>query len=200
MTAQEATSTAVAPDGQEPQPRDQGQEPPTGDATVPESDAPRTFDEAAMKKVRREAADYRTRLGASEERNAELLARIQALEDRGKTDEERRAEADKAKDDLIAELKHQLGDERARALRVEVFIEKGLDPRAAKFSHKTDREGIEAEAEEFRELGIGVQPKPPTAAGFDGGARATPPQKGSPDEEHNRLIIEAIRASRAGAS
>lgn len=88
----------------------------------------------------------------------DLAARLQALEDKDKS------ELDKLRDENTT-LKTQLGDATAKALRMEVAAEKGVK---ARWLSGTTREELEAAADEYLEdhppaTGTGPAPSKPTA-------------------------------------
>jgi len=115
-------------------------EPVEGDAaqTPPEGGEAKTFDETYVKKLRDEAAKYRTEAKA----NAEAAARLKEFEDRDKT------EAEKAAGRLTA-AEQRAAEAESRALRLDVAFEKGLTPAQAKRLVGTSREDLEADADEI---------------------------------------------------
>ncbi len=168
-------STPDVDEGQEP-PADEGQEP--GGVNDPEGQEPkgRSYTEAYVKQLRRENAALRSRATDAEEA-------LQERNDAEKTELEREREqrvAEAARADSL-EL---------RILRYEVATEAGLEPAAIKFLTGTTREELELHADELKQL-LREQAKP-TAAGFDGGARTPPTTKGTPEEEHNKLLMDAL--------
>ena len=60
--------------------------------------------------------------------------------------------------------------------------------KAAAFLSGTTREEIELRAEELGSLLGDRRP----AAGFDGGARQLAPEKKSPEQEHNELLLRSM--------
>lgn len=111
--------------------------PPAGDNAAPKDDT-QTFDAAYVKKLRDEAASYRTKV-----RELEPLARkAQEIEEAGRSDLEKlTARAEKA------EREH--AETVAKALRLEVAFEKGLTPAQAKRLVGASREDLEADADEI---------------------------------------------------
>ncbi len=111
--------------------------PPAGDDAAPKDDG-QTFDAAYVKKLRDEAASYRTKV-----RELEPLAKkAQELEEAGRSDMEKlTARAEKA------EREH--AETVAKALRLEVAFEKGLTPAQAKRLVGASREDLEADADEI---------------------------------------------------
>lgn len=141
----------------------------------------RQYTEAYVKQLRSENAELRTRVGEVEER-------LQEHEDAGKSELEKLT----AK---ASEAEQRAGAAEQRALRYEIAAERGLDLKAAEFLSGTTREEIELRAEELGKL---LKDKArPTAAGFDGGARMPAPAKGTPEEEHNRFLLQAMGRERA---
>jgi hypothetical protein len=170
-------SPAEAPEGQEPDGAE-GQEPDgNGDPDSGQEPQGRTYTEAYVKQLRREAASLRNRLSDVEER-------LQVRDDADKTEQERLTERATA-----AEARAQEAE--MRLLRLEVAAERGLDAKAIQFLTGSTREEIELRAEELGEL---LKDKPSRAtAGFDGGARGTPaPPKGTPEQEHNDFLLRAM--------
>lgn len=169
------TPPADTPEGQEPEERE-GQEP-AGDAeAAAQEEQGRTYPESYVRQLRREAAGLRTRLGEVEER-------LQEREDSDKTEQERLAERATA-------AEARASDAELKLLRFEVAAERGLDPAAVQFLTGASREELELRAEELAKL---LQDKgKPTAGGFDGGARRPAPEKGTPEQEHDRLLLEAL--------
>src|SRR5262245_9784782 len=167
-------------EGQEPE-ADEGQVP-AGDAPVedsPEESKTRTYSEAYVKQLRREAAGNRTRM-------SELEARLEEIEGRDKSEQEKLAER-------VTTAETRATEAEVRLMRYEVAAEAGLDMQAAAFLTGTTREEIELRAEELVKL-LADKAKP--AAGFDGGARQPAQEKKPPEQEHNDFLLEAMRRSR----
>jgi hypothetical protein len=170
--AQEATPTAPA--GQEPEAKP-GQEP----AATPESkpaEEPRTFDEAYVKKLRDEAAEQRTKTKA-------LEAKVKEFEDRDKSETERLTERLQG-----AETRAETAE--AKVLRFEIAADRGLELKAAEFLSGSNREEIEAKADELSQM-LADRNKTKTP-GFDAGARQTPPTQKEPGEAHNDFLLQAM--------
>lgn len=168
-----------SPDAVEPGPvpeLGEGQAPDGVDEPDAQEGQGRTYTEAYVRQLRREAAGLRTRL-------SELEEKVQEREQADKSEYERLTERVTA-----AESRAEQAD--AFKLRVEVAVEHGLDLAAVKFLTGTTREEIELHAEELAAL-LKDKAKP-TAAGFDGGARQPAPTQGTPEEEHNRFLLEAM--------
>jgi hypothetical protein len=165
-------------EGQEPEP-DEGQEPAQdeddpGDGQKPE---PRTYPEAYVRQLRREAAATRSKL-------AEVEEKLQEHEDRGKTEQERLGEK-------LTDAEKRAVDAETRLLRYEVAAERGLDMAAASFLTGTTREELELRAEELEKL-LGETSKAKPAASFHGGTRQPVPEKGPPEKEHNEFLLRTM--------
>jgi len=169
-------SPAAAPTGQEPA-EVEGKTPDPGDGAPTEGQEPeeRTYSASYVKQLRRENAESRTRL-------AELEALVKSQEDEKKTELERATERA-----TTAEAKAQAAE--LRVLRFEIAAEHGLDATAASFLTGTTREEMEHRAEELGKL---LKQGTPTGR-FDGGARPpAPPEKQSPGEAHNELLLRSM--------
>ena len=177
-------SPADVADAEKSSTADEGKNPDGNGAAAEEKKQPRTYTEAYVKQLRGEAADGRNRI-------AELEEKLQEHEDAGKSQVEKlTGERDTLKDerDQLAAFK----------LRVEVAAERGLDLSAVKFLTGSTREEVELHAEELGQLLQAKATKP--AAGFDGGARTTAPEKLSPEQEHNSLLLQAMGRSERRAT
>jgi hypothetical protein len=167
---------APTPPAAQPEPPAEGQEPaqePVEGAKGPE---PKTFDEKYVRELRKQAADSRTRAVEAEEKLKEIA-------DREKSESERLTEQ-------ATTAKAEAEEAKAKLLRFEIAAERELDLRAAGFLTGTTREEIEARADELVALlAERAEPKKPT---LDGGARKTPEKRGSPEQEHNELLLEAL--------
>jgi hypothetical protein len=168
-------------EGQEP-PAGEGQEP-SGDGKPDEGQEPqgKTYSEAYVRQLRREAAGLRSKLSEAEDKLTEHAdadkSEAERLNTRATSAEQRAAEA---------ELK---------LLRYEVAAEAGLDPAAVQFLSGATREELELRAEELKKL-LGDKGRP-DRQGFDGGARPPAPgPKGKPEEEHNALLLQALGRGR----
>lgn len=106
----------------------------TGDAKAPD------WLERELKKVRAEAAKYRTDNKAL----AEKAARLDELEGSTKSDLEKLTERASTADQRAAEAE-------ARALRLEVAFDKGLSPKQAARLQGTTKEELQADADDLIE-------------------------------------------------
>lgn len=111
--------------------------PPAGEDAAPKDEA-KTFDADYVKKLRDEAAKYRTEAKA----NADAARKLADIE------------ADKAKADQTAAEREAAAEQRAsqaeaRAMRLDVAFEKGLTPAQAKRLVGDTRDALEADAEEI---------------------------------------------------
>lgn len=168
-------STSPEPEG--------GQAPPEeGQGQVPESKPAKsegkTFDEAFVRNLRREAASARTELN-------ETKSKLQEVMDRDKSDAQKLSER-------LAESERQASEATLRALRYEVAAEHGLDMGAAGFLTGDTKEAITETATKLAELLESKRPADKPAGGFDGGARERPAEKGTPTQEHNSLLLAAM--------
>lgn len=110
-----------------------------------QNDDPDKGAKSALAAERKRADDLRRELG-------EKTARIKELEDAGKTDEERREQAQKDLQTENTSLKSTVEQKDALLLRYEVAAEKGLNLAAAKRLQGATREEIEADADEWLQL------------------------------------------------
>ena len=166
--SQEPTPTAPPTEGQEPTGAN-GQEPPAESTPKPEG---KTFDEAYVKQLRKEAASARTELGT-------IKAELDKLKDRDKSEQERLTER-------VAESERRAGVAEARLIRYEVAADRGLNLSLANAIAGETREEIEANADAIAQSLQSAQPKPPS---FDGGARTTPEQTKPADQAHNEFLL-----------
>jgi hypothetical protein len=158
-------------------PTDAGQTPEAGEGSKPEPKAePKTFDEAYVKQLRREAAESRKALG-------EATTRLQAFEERDKTEGEKLAAR-------VSESEKRASAAESRALRYEIAAAHGLDLDAANFLSGDSREEIEERAKALTKL-LEDKSKPATGS-FDGGARERPEEKPDPVKAHNALLLGAM--------
>lgn len=155
-----------APAGSEPQPESQPVVP-----TAPEAAEHKVFDEEYVKKLRGEAAGYRTELN-------DVKARLQEFEQRDMSVAEKAAQ--KAKD---AEGRATAAEQ--RLMRFEVAAAKGLDAKFADLLTGSTQKEMEEAAARLLELAKGAAPS------FDGGPR-TPVATGDMDAR----IRAAARRSR----
>lgn len=166
-------------EGQEPA-ADEGQKPAdAGDVQQPDAQEAReqkTYTEAYVRQLRSEAAQNRKKLTEVEER-------LQELTDAEKTEIEKLRER-------AAALEQEVQDERTQRLRREIVAETGLPPSAYSILTGNTREEIEHRAEELAKL-LQDEGRLPTA-GFDGGARRTPPEDLAPEQAHNQFLLKAL--------
>lgn len=161
--------------GQEPTPAD-GPEPSATQQPAPPGDGkqePKVFDETYVKQLRSEAAGHRKEA-------SELRDRLQALEDRDKSDTEKAIqERDR--------LKSEVDPLKAETQRLRVALAKGLPADLIDRLKGGTQEEMEADAEFLMERFKAAQPEP-QVPDFNGGARppVTPP--GSPEDEHQQFI------------
>ena len=156
--------------------------PPAGDDAAPKDD--QTFDAAYVKKLRDEAASYRTKV-----RELEPLAKkAQELEEAGRSDLEKlTARAEKA------EREH--AETVAKALRLEVAFEKGLTPAQAKRLVGASREELEADADEILRDFPALKPDGRPKGNADlGGREKAPPA--NPHQADLQQIEADLQASR----
>lgn len=138
--------------------------PPAGDET-PKDEATKVFDADYVKKLRDEAAKYRTEAKA----NADAAKRLADIE-------AEKAKADQTAAEREAAAEKRATDADARAMRLEVAFEKGLTPAQAKRLVGGSREELEADADEILrdfpvktdgrpkgDADLGGRPKPPPA-------------------------------------
>lgn len=109
-----------------------------------------TFDADYVKKLRQEAAKYRTEAKA----NADAAKKLAEIE------ESKKSEADRAADALKTQSQRAETAE-AALLRYEVAADKGVPPKAMRLLSGATREEIEASADDVLEL-IGDAGKPRT--------------------------------------
>jgi hypothetical protein len=172
----EPTAPAT-PEGQEPEGAATGQEP--NSATQNEPQGGKTFDEAYVKGLRKEAATHRNKA-------SELESELNTLRDRDKSEGQRLT-------DRVAESERRAAAAETKALRFEIAAERGLNLVDAMMLAGQTREEIEAAADHWAERMATSQPsKPP---GFDGGARQTPEETKPPEQAHNDLLLRAIGRS-----
>lgn len=165
-TVQETTP----PEGQEP-----AQVEP--EEAVQETKPPKTFDEKYVRELRKQAADARTRANESE-------ARLKEIADRDKTEAERLAER-------ATEAETRASEAESKLLRYEVAADRDLDLKAAGFLTGSTREEIEARADELAAL-LAERNETSKTLSLDGGARKTATKRGTPEEEHNDLLLQAL--------
>jgi len=181
MTTQAVTSTQgqgpTSDPGQVPNPQ-QGQEP-TQHGAQGQNDGgqePRTFDEDYVRRLRAEAAGYRTELQG-------VRTELQQIRDRDLTDQQR---LERERD----ELRSRLTPLEQKVARYEVAAATGLPLNLAERLQGDTREALEKDADELKkQFGIGQEPGRPN---FDAGAR--PPVQTNGDD-FNSLIRRAAGRS-----
>ncbi len=112
--------------------------------------------------------------------NASLRKRLQAIEDAGKTEAQRR-------DEENARLKTENSEKDLRALRLEVGLDLGLAKTLALRLQGSTEEELRADATELLKLTGSTNGKPP-AVPMDGGAGKPPPATG----DMNSLIRKRL--------
>jgi Skp family chaperone for outer membrane proteins len=85
-----------------------------------------------------------------------------------------------------AEYEKQLAATQADLLRRDVLLEKGLDPKVSPLLTGSDRETLEAQAD------LILENTKPAAADFDGGIREPVEEPLTPEQEHNKLFLQAM--------
>lgn len=144
-----------------------------GEAEAPEAEADaKQFDESYVKKLRAEAAKYRTEA-------QEAKAKAQEYEDAQKS------ELEKAQDKL-QQIETAKADAEAKLLRYEVATEKGIQGNLMDLLTGSTKEELEAKADLILE---NVKPAEAPKATFDGGPREPAPDPKTPDQAHNDLIV-----------
>jgi hypothetical protein len=130
------------------------------------------FDEGYVKKLRAEAAKYRTEA-------AEAKAKAQEYEDAQKS------ELEKAQDRLT-QTETAKAEAEARLLRYEVASEKNVPGHLLDLLTGDSKEELEAKADLILE---NVKPADAPQATFDGGPREPAPEPKTPNQAHNELIV-----------
>lgn len=160
--------------GQEPESTPaEGQEPeatPANEAPEAQGNKPESFSREYVESLRAEAARHRTRAQELEDANKSELERAQT--------KAQRAEQAKA-------------DAEARLLRYEVAAEKDVPADALDFLTGNTREELEAKADKLLEL-VKSRNEQNREPDFDGGAREPAEENLTPEEEHNRLFLQAM--------
>ena len=161
--AQEAETTAAS------------NEPEQAEAPEAEAQEPKQFDEAYVKKLRSEAAKYRTEA-------QEAKAKAQEYEDAQKS------ELEKAQDRL-ARTEEAKADAEARLLRFEVATAKGVPGQLLPLLNASSKEALEEQADLILE---NAKPADAPQATFEGGPRETAPEPIEPGQAHNDLIVSLL--------
>lgn len=156
----------------------EGKTPAEGEVTPTEGkpEEGTTYPESYVKQLRREAAANRNKV-------SELEERLNEIEDRDKSEAEKKSEK-------LTAAERRAEEAETRLLRVEIARERGLDLDAAAFLTGSTREEIEHRAEELGKLLADKGGKPST--GFDGGARQIVPETKKPEEAHNDLLLRSL--------
>ena len=151
-----------------------------GEAEAPEAEAqePKQFDEAYVKKLRAEAAKYRTEA-------QEAKAKAQEYEDAQKS------ELEKAQDRL-AKTEAAKAEAEATLLRYEVATTKGVPSQLMELLTGSSQEELERQADLILE---NAKPAEVPAATFEGGPREPAPEPKEPGQAHNELIVNLLRGS-----
>lgn len=124
----------------------------------------KTFDAEYVKKLRDEAARYRTEAKA----NASAAEKLAKIEDEKKTEQERAAEAQQ-------QATTRADAAEARAIRLEVAFAKGLTPAQAKRLVGGNRDELEADADEIlRDFPVKTDGRPKGDADLGGREPAKP--------------------------
>ena len=143
------------------------------EAEAPEAEAEaKQFDEGYVKKLRAEAAKYRTEA-------QEAKAKAQEYEDAQKSELERAQ-------DKLTQIETAKAEAEARLLRYEVAAEKNIGGNLMDLLTATSKEELEAQADLILE---NVKPAEAPKATFDGGPREPAPDPQTPDQAHNELIV-----------
>lgn len=142
-------------------------------AEAPEAtEEPKVFDEGYVKKLRAEAAKYRTEA-------QEAKAKAQEYEDAQKSELERAQ-------DKLTQIETAKAEAEAKLLRYEVASEKNIQGNLVDLLTGTSKEELEAQADLILE---NVKPAEAPQATFDGGPRVPAPEPKTPDQAHNELIV-----------
>lgn len=164
------TETAEVPETEAKDESKEGQKP--QDNSPEKSD---TFDREYVEKLRAEAAANRKARSALEEK-------VQKFEDASKTETEKLT----AKAAKLGSEKERL---EAENLKLRVAIKKNLPADLYNRLQGSSEEEIEADADSLLKL---VQANERDSAEFDGGAREETPEPTSPEEAHQRLLMERL--------
>lgn len=139
------------------------------------TEEPKQFDEGYVKKLRAEAAKYRTEA-------QEAKAKAQEYEDAQKTELERAQ-------DRLTQTEQAKADAEARLLRYEVAAEKQVPAHLLDLLVGDSKEDLEAKADLILE---NVKPAEAPQATFEGGPREPAPQPVEPGAAHNQLIVDLL--------
>ena len=151
------------------------------DAEAPEAEAEqKQFDEGYVKKLRAEAAKYRTEA-------QEAKAKAQEYEDAQKSELERAQ-------DKLQQIESAKAEAEAKLLRYEVATEKGIQGNLMDLLVGSTKEELEAKADLILE---NVKPSDSPKATFDGGPREPAPDPKTPEQAHNELISNLFGANKS---
>lgn len=153
-----------------------------GEAEAPEAEAQESkqFDEAYVKKLRAEAAKYRTEA-------QEAKAKAQEYEDAQKS------ELEKAQDKL-AKTEAAKAQAEATLLRYEVATTKGVPSQLMELLTGSSQEELERQADLILE---NAKPAEAPQASFEGGPREPAPDPKTPEQAHNELISNLFGAGKS---
>lgn len=151
---------------------------------VPEDTAPdpaptesETFDADYVRKLRAEAAKYRTEAKA----NAEKAKRLDEIEEASKSEQQRLVERAEAAEKSAA-------DATSRLLRAEVAADKGLTPTMAARLVGSTKEELEADADALlADLSSRFAPKSASPVDTGAGVGGSPAKHENPEEIASRL-------------
>lgn len=155
-------------------PQNEGQEPTPATETKAETKEVKTFDEDYVKQLRAEAAKYRTE---AQEAKGKLSEREEA----------ERSDLEKAQSKL-SKAEQRAVEAEAALLRYQVANDKKVPADAVEFLKGDTRGDLEASAEKILAL-VKTEDKAPD---FDGGARTPAPEPESPEDEHNKTVLQAL--------
>lgn len=147
---------------------------PEAEVQVAEAETPETFDADYVRKLRAEAARYRTEA----KQNAEKAKRLDEIEEASKSEQQRLSEAKEAAEKRAADLE-------SRLLRSEVATEKGLPPALAARLTGATKEELEADADQLLTL-VG-KPAAGKASEALVGTRTPPAPTENPDDIAKRM-------------
>lgn len=140
---------------------------------------PQTFDAEYVKKIRAEAAKYRTEAKA----NADAASRLAAYEESQKTETQRLTEERDA-------LKAERDSVRSEAMRSKVALTKGLPADLADRLRGSSEDELTEDADRLLAL---LKPSGPARFGdVDQGVRSTAPAKAGPAEDFARHLANQM--------
>ncbi len=160
--------------GQEPEQTPAPEQAEAAESQTPESTSePKVFDEAYVRKLRAENADWRNKAKQASEEAEEL-------KERDKSEGEK----------LVGKLtkaEQRAVDAESKLIRYEVATEKQIPADAMDLLVGATREELVAKADKILEF-VANKPDAP-APDFDGGPREPSPDPKTPDEAHNESIL-----------